>query len=292
MWMLFLSLTLCSSVSLSLWNTCFKNSSWLARLTLCCCHISACNISTQFTLKHTHTQTDTHTPILYPSTFSTSVASFLLYFSNIPATHSALLSWAPKTLGKPLQCYLQHATLNCQLAAHLPSCLLLSPFPFPFFLCLSTLQWEKRTTCLAFLAVTFLSLSVLCPSHFSQCNEGVWNLLSKAYAETRLQLGQEARQVELSRVEFRMLLCASFGKAVTPSPPPPPPFSSFSRRVASRGVFFLLVSLLHMPSLMVAITQKLHEYSSTSSFHPLLPFSHSPFLVVPSSLARPVVPRI
>lgn len=161
MWMLFLSLTLCSSVSLSLWNTCFKNSSWLARLTLCCCHISACNISTQFTLKHTHTQTDTHTPILYPSTFSTSVASFLLYFSNIPATHSALLSWAPKTLGKPLQCYLQHATLNCQLAAHLPSCLL-SPSPFPLLYVLINITVGKKNNLPGFSCCYFpVSVSVV-----------------------------------------------------------------------------------------------------------------------------------
>lgn len=107
---------------------------------------------------------------------------------------------------------MQHWTVNLQ---HIYQAVFLHSLPLlPVLIDLTCLPCLLLLPCLCQCCALVISLSVM--------KEGVWNLLSKAYAETRLQLGQEARQGKSSRVEFRMLLCASFGKAVTSSPPPPP----------------------------------------------------------------------
>lgn len=92
----------------------------------------------------------------------------------------------------------------------------------------------------------------------------------------------KARQVESSRVSH-VTLCILWQGC--PYPRRHPLLSIFKACGKQRRLSLIGVSLLHIPSLMVAITQKLHEYSSTSSFHTLLPPSRSSFKFCSSSCA-------
>lgn len=93
----------------------------------------------------------------------------------------------------------------------------------------------------------------------------------------------KARQVESSRVSH-VTLCILW-QGCYPYPRRHPLLSIFKACGKQRRLSLIGVSLLHIPSLMVAITQKLHEYSSTSSFHPLLPPSRSSLKFCSSSCA-------